>query len=321
MISTGRADTDEVARGGPSRAVRRSHVRGDREAAGDRSRDREPDPAAAPRNERPHAETSWRWERLADPRCDGRVALRDHQRDARRDCRRAGCDADEAVAYVDESFRGPARTLSLGVLSKKKSFVATERDTPEHRARREEFCALLKHADLSSLVFIDESFVKTGMRREYARSMRGQRVTGTRPFRSWKTISLIGAIRLGEKPKIMTSKKAVDGRTFLRFVRRRLTPWLYPGDIVIMDNLSIHKMLVVREAIRDAGGFPIFLPTYSPELNPIERLWADMKRQLRTLALNAQHELLRAVRRLRASTPIAKIEAWFRHSLSEARIK
>lgn len=159
------------------------------------------------------------------------------------------------------------------------------------------------------------------MRREYARSLRGRRVTGTRPFRSWKTISLIGAIRLGEKPKIMTSKTAVDGRTFLRFVQRRLAPWLYPGDIVIMDNLSIHKMLVVREAILDAGAIPIYLPTYSPELNPIERLWADMKRQLRTLALNAQHDLLRAVRRLRASTPVAKIAAWFRHSLSEAQIK
>jgi transposase len=158
------------------------------------------------------------------------------------------------------------------------------------------------------------------MRREYARSLRGLRVTGTRPFRSWKTISLIGAIRLGEKPKLMTSKTAVDGRTFLRFVKRRLSSWLYPGDIVIMDNLSIHKMLVVREAILDAGGIPIYLPTYSPELNPIERLWADMKRQLRTLALNAQGELLRAVRRLRASTPIVKIAAWFRHSLSEAQI-
>jgi transposase len=158
------------------------------------------------------------------------------------------------------------------------------------------------------------------MRREYGRSLRGERVTGLKPFRSWKTISLIGAIRLGEKPKIMTNKGAVDGRGFLRFVKQRLAPWLYPGDIVIMDNLSIHKMQMVREAIRDAGGIPIYLPTYSPELNPIERLWADMKRQLRTLALNAQDDLLRAVRRLRASTPVTKIAGWFRHSLAETRV-
>jgi transposase len=127
------------------------------------------------------------------------------------------------------------------------------------------------------------------MRREYARSLRGQRVTGTRPFR---TISLIGAIRLGERPKIMTSKTSVNGAIFLRFVKTRLAPWIYPGDIVVMDNISIRKMRVVSEAIGDAGGLPVYLRTYSPELNPIERLWADMKRRLRTLALNAQDELL-----------------------------
>jgi len=159
------------------------------------------------------------------------------------------------------------------------------------------------------------------MRREFGRSLRGQRVTGTRPFRSWKTISLIGAIRIGDKPKLMTSRTAVNGRTFLRFVQRRLGPWLSPGDVVIMDNLNIHKMAMVREAILDAGGIPVYLPTYSPELNPIERLWADMKRQLRTLAINLEGELLRAVRRLRASTPIDKIAAWFRHSLAEGQIK
>ena len=162
--------------------------------------------------------------------------------------------------------------------------------------------------------------MQTGMRREHGRSLRGERVKGLRPFRSWKTVSLIGAIRLGEKPKIMTSESAVDGRTFLRFVKERLTPWIYPGDIVVMDNLNIHKMHVVREAILDAGGFPIYLPTYSPELNPIERLWADLKRRLRSLAISAHDELLRAVRRLRASTPVAKIAGWFRHSHAEAQL-
>lgn len=198
--------------------------------------------------------------------------------------------------------------------------MALERDTPENLKRREEFCALLRQADLGSVVFIDESFVKSGMRREYARSARGERAIGIRPGRSWKTLSLIGAIRLGERPKIMTSETAVGGRTFLRFIRERLASWLNPGDIVIMDNLNVHKMLVVREAIRDAGGFPIYLPTYSPELNPIELLWADIKRRLRALAISSHSQLLGAVRRLRASTPVGKITAWFRHCLSEAQI-
>jgi hypothetical protein len=120
----------------------------------------------------------------------------------------------------------------LGSLEKK-SFVATERDTPENLQYREEFRALVNSVDLGSVVFMGESFVKTGMRREYARSLRGTRGTATRPFRSWKTISLLGAIRLGEKPKIMTRELAVNGPKFLRFVKQRLAPWSSPGALVL----------------------------------------------------------------------------------------
>jgi transposase len=170
------------------------------------------------------------------------------------------------------------------------------------------------------LVYIDESFCKTGMRREYGRSLEGNRVTGTKPFRSWKTISLVGAIRLGSRPKLMTHRGAIDGRIFLRYVKTRLVPWLRKGDVVVMDNLNMHKMRVVREAIERAGATPIYLPTYSPELNPIEMLWADMKRHLRTLAINAEDDLRRAVRHLRAAVPLTKIAGWFRKALAEAQL-
>jgi transposase len=170
------------------------------------------------------------------------------------------------------------------------------------------------------LVFIDESFCKTGMCREHGWSLRGARVIGTRPFKSWKTVSLIGAIRIGAKPKLMTHPGTVSGPTFLRFVRSRLVPWLRRGDVVVMDNLNIHKMREVRLAIEAAGATPIYLPTYSPELNPIELLWADLKRALRKLALNDQADLRTAVRRLRRRVPTSKISGWFRHALAFARI-
>jgi transposase len=170
------------------------------------------------------------------------------------------------------------------------------------------------------LVFIDESFCKTGMRREFGWGPRGDRVVGTRPFRSWKTVSLIGAIRIGAKPKLMTHPGSVSGPTFLRFVRTRLVPWLRPGDVVVMDNLNIHKMLAVRQAIEAAGATPVYLPTYSPELNPIELLWADLKRSLRTLAINEQDELRQAVRTLRRRVPTRKIAGWFSHALAYAQI-
>lgn len=158
------------------------------------------------------------------------------------------------------------------------------------------------------------------MRREYGWGPKGQRVVGTRPCRNWKTVSIIGAIRLGEKPRLMTHRGSVDGRVYLRFVRKRLAPWLRRGDVVVMDNLNMHKMRAVKEAIAAAGATATYLPTYSPELNPIELLWADLKRDLRKLAINEEPELRAAVRRLRTRVPTEKIAGWFRHSLAHAQI-
>lgn len=208
-----------------------------------------------------------------------------------------------------------------GIHAKKKRFIASERDTPENLKRREAFGRMVHAFKSDRLVFIDESFCKTGMRREHGWALKGHRLTGHRPCRNWKTVSIIGAIRLGHHPKIMTHPRPVNGATYLKFVKHRLAPWLRSGDLVIMDNLNIHKMELVKEAIRQAGGIPFYLPTYSPELNPIEKLWADIKRDLRRLAINDERELRVAVRRLRTGVSARKIAAWFRHSLREAAIK
>lgn len=93
-----------------------------------------------------------------------------------------------------------------------------------------------------------------------------------------------------------------------------------PGDLVVMDNLNSHKMRSVRAAIEDAGAIPVYLPTYSPELNPIELWWADVKRQLRGLAIDIEADLRLAARRLRGQLPLNKIAAWFGHSLREAQL-
>lgn len=159
------------------------------------------------------------------------------------------------------------------------------------------------------------------MRREHAWALRGDRARGTKPFRSWKTVSLIGAIRLGKKPLIMTNEGPVNGRIFLRFVKQRLARWLRPGDIVVMDNLNFHKMVRVRRAIEATGALPVYLPTYSPELNPIELLWSDLKRELRRMSLNTVDMLRWALRRLRSALPLRRIDGWFRHALGEAQLK
>jgi len=172
----------------------------------------------------------------------------------------------------------------------------------------------------SRLVFIDESACKTGMRREFGWSLCGQRAFGKRMGASWKTLSVIGAIRIGERPRMMTHRGAINGRVFLHFIRSRLVPSLRIGDVVVMDNLSTHKMKAVREAIEAAGARLVFLPTYSPELNPIELWWADLKRILRKLAIDTQDELAKAIRRLRSMVPLDKIRGWFRFSRNHAQL-
>lgn len=159
------------------------------------------------------------------------------------------------------------------------------------------------------------------MRRETAWAPRGVRVRGTRPMRSWRTVSLVGAIRIGVRPLLMTHRGSVNGAVFLRFVRKRLAPWLRRGDVVVMDNLNSHKMLVVREAIEAVGATPIYLPTYSPELNPIETLWPHIKRELRRLRLDREDDMRRAVGRIRAGVPLSHIAGWFRRALREAHLK
>jgi transposase len=157
------------------------------------------------------------------------------------------------------------------------------------------------------------------MRREYGWSPRGTRSFGKMPVRSWKTVSLVGAIRLRERPRLMTHHGSINGKVFIRFVRRYLVPSLRKGDIVVMDNLNIHKMKRVRELIEGAGATAVYLPTYSPELNPIELWWNDLKRELRKLSIDVEADLRRAARRERARLALSKIKNWFAHALAEAR--
>ena len=159
------------------------------------------------------------------------------------------------------------------------------------------------------------------MRREHSWALRGERAIGKRAMGHWRTVSIVGAIRIGARPLLMTHRGAINGRLFLRFVRERLIPWLRQGDVVVMDNLNSHKMAAVRTAIEAAGATPIYLPTYSPELNPIELLWPYLKRGVRTMRTNTEDELRRGLRRLRAGVPLSHVASWFRHSLSQAQIK
>jgi transposase len=138
--------------------------------------------------------------------------------------------------------------------------------------------------DATRLVFIDETWAKTNMTRSHGRSLRGQRLVAKVPHGRWRTLTFLAALRSDRIDAPCVIDGPINGRSFLAYVEQFLLPTLKPGDIVILDNLGSHKGKAVRRAIRSVGARLFFLPPYSPDLNPIEQLFAKLKTLLRKAA-------------------------------------
>jgi len=157
---------------------------------------------------------------------------------------------------------------------------------PDIVERRRNFTIARRFVDPQSFVFLDESGAQSNMTRLYGRSPVGQRCNDHTPHGHWKTTTLLSAIRL--EGVIESATVIYDGPinrpTFEGYVEQYLTPSLRPGDVVVMDNLSAHKSDVVIEAIESVDATLWYLPAYSPDLNPIEKLWSKVKAWLRRVA-------------------------------------
>ncbi len=138
--------------------------------------------------------------------------------------------------------------------------------------------------DIKKLVSIDETWTSTSMTRRYGRAPRGQRCSASAPQGHWKTSTFVGGLRHHQLTAPMVADGPMDGEMFLAWVRQFLGPTLQPGDLVILDNLSSHKVPGVKEAITAAGATLLYLPPYSPDLNPIEKLFAKLQALLRKAA-------------------------------------
>lgn len=135
--------------------------------------------------------------------------------------------------------------------------------------------------DPSRFVFLDETWTKTNMTRLYGRAPVGERLVDHVPHGHWKTTTFLGALRFSGLTAPLVVDGAINGDLFLAYVREHLVPTLKAGDIVVLDNLSSHKVQGVREAIEAAGARLEYLPPYSPDLNPIEQVMAKLKALLR----------------------------------------
>ena len=151
------------------------------------------------------------------------------------------------------------------------------------RARRN-WCTVRRRWDPARLVFLDETWASTNMARRYGRSPRGQRCVAAVPHGHWKTTTFIAGLRHDRITAPLVLDGPMDGAAFLAYVQTFLCPTLRPGDIVIADNLASHKVAGVRQAIAATGATLLYLPPYSPDLNPIEKLFAKLKALLRKAA-------------------------------------
>jgi len=138
--------------------------------------------------------------------------------------------------------------------------------------------------DPKRLVFIDETWAKTNMTRRHGRALRGARLVAKVPHGRWRTLTFLAALRCDRLDAPCVIDGPINGESFLAYVEQVLVPTLKPGDVVIMDNLGSHKRQAIRRTIRAAGAKLFFLPPYSPDLNPIEQVFAKLKTLLRKAA-------------------------------------
>lgn len=177
---------------------------------------------------------------------------------------------------------------------------------------RQEYVAGQAAMNPARLVFIDESGVSTALANGYAWSPRGEKPVVIAPTRA-KNLTIIGAIAVDGVRATMEVEGSMNGATFKEFLDERLGPNLRPGDVVVMDGLAAHKVAGVEEILAKWGATPLYLPPYSPELNPIEICWSWIKRQLRKTAPSSFARLRAALAKAWTTVTAELCDSWTRH--------
>jgi transposase len=190
---------------------------------------------------------------------------------------------------------------------------AAEQQRPDVQARRAAWTVEQVGWDSSHLVFIDESGARTNLVRQYGRCLRGRRLVVYAPHGHWKTTTFVAALRQDGLSAPMVLDGAMNGKAFLAYVEQVLIPTLKPGDLLVLDNLSSHKQAPVREAIEQAGARLMYLPPYSPDLNPIELAFSKLKWLLRSAAERTVDALWSRLGQLLDRFPAHQCRNYFHH--------
>lgn len=182
--------------------------------------------------------------------------------------------------------------------AEKKRLRAAEQDRPDIAEARRNWAALQPKLDARRLIFLDETWATTNMARTLGRAPRGTRLIAPVPHGHWHTTTFLCGLRHDGLVAPLVLDGAINGAAFLAYIEQMLCPTLRPGDVVICDNLPSHKISGVREAIEACGASLLYLPAYSPDLNPIELAFSKLKRLLRSTAARTVDALWNAIGKL-----------------------
>ena len=188
---------------------------------------------------------------------------------------------------------------------------ASEQERDDVKAARKQWIASQGQWESGRLVFFDEAGAKTNMTRLRGRSTKGQRVYDEVPHGRWSTTTMLCSIRSDGTTAAMTLEGATTGEVFRAYVEQILVPTLRCGDIFILDNLSCHKDKRALALIEAAGAQVRFLPPYSPDLNPIEKMWSKVKALLRGAKARSQETLFAAIGHALQSVNPQDAIGWF----------
>jgi len=163
------------------------------------------------------------------------------------------------------------------------------------------------------LVFLDESSINLGMTRLYGWGESSERVVDYVPDVRFSRLSIVSTIRLSGEQAPFVFSGTLNGKLFKQYISEILAPTLNKGDIVIMDNLSSHKVKGVIDPILDRGATVLYLPAYSPDMNPIELSWSKVKSILRALKARTYDELIESISVALNEISLSDITNWFMH--------
>jgi transposase len=218
--------------------------------------------------------------------------------------------ADAGPSRTHATGTGGRRPVSARASRSKKTLVAAERLRPDVVRRRKRWQRASRRLDPTRLVFIDETWIKTNMAPIRGWGPKGERLLGFAPDGRWRTLTFLAALRINALTEPCVVEGPINGAIFRAYIEQFLVPALRSGDIVILDNLGSHRSMAIRAAIRGVGAKLAFLPPYSPDLNPIEQVFAKVKHWMRMAQARTVEAIHERIANLVAAISQAECESY-----------